>query len=954
MPKNANQSKFSNYSMDFDGSSYIDVGNANELNITESITISAWVKASSSSTDRCYVSKRGTSGNAYQISQYTNKAIGLSIWIGGGNRKDLLGTTNHVQDVWYHVVGTYDGSYMRVYVNGVEENNQAQTGSIDTTANSFRIAADNYSSTYWFNGQITEVSIFDYALSSSQVTTLWGGGTSVSNPMALPRTPIAYYPLGTSAWDGNSLAENNAIGDYVFEIGNYPKLINSGTITDLNSDMAELSVSIWLKKTGGNRTSDYAILSKAYANPPTSFSLFWKRDSLAIQGVNTAFKINNGSVQTVGGQSNTGNEVAITMEDNKWYHIVGTYDGTTQSLYINGNLHDYKSTSGNITGVSDNFILGAGIYNFYNWLGELSNCMIWTKGLSQSEVTTLYNNGSPIKTLANIPQSSNLKAWYKLDATEIYDSSATEWSVENNANPSLYNSCLQWVGNTTTYQLQSSSTITLSDNLTVSMWGRNWANSDGPISSISTTNNSTYNLFVYANVRSGRYSLLSPAGAWTNITPIINDGGWHNIVISYNQSNTEMKVYTDGVESYSSTNINWGTGNTIDYIGSTYQATRILDGDVSNISIWNTNLNLSQAQEIYNNGTPKDLTSHSSNSNLVNWYTLDNTSLGIQDSKGNIDFTKVPNYEPNVIQSFVNSLAGDSSGMSQTNLVQSNLQTVAPYSKYAMNFDGASSDYIDCGNDSSLEITGNFTISAWVKLNGYTNTYPRLVGKGNSADNRCNYGIGFYGTMPAVIGNSSGTWIANYNSTALSTGVWYNIVGVYDGTNFLLYNNGSLDTTNSASGFNAATAASATSGDSLLISAKANGASGFVNGSLSNVSIWNAALTSAQVTEIYNEGVPSNLNNHSAYSNLVSWWQLGENSSFTSSPNKWICADEKGSNNGESQNMDVDALTNGVGTTANGTSTGMSEGNLVGDAPYSTANALSSGMAVTARGTSVP
>jgi hypothetical protein len=47
--------------------------------------------------------------------------------------------------------------------------------------------------------------------------------------------------------------------------------------------------------------------------------------------------------------------------------------------------------------------------------------------------------------------------------------------------------------------------------------------------------------------------------------------------------------------------------------------------------------------------------------------------------------------------------------------------------------------------------------------------------------------------------------------------------------------------------------------------------------------------------------------------------------------------------------MPVGALTNGVGTTANGVSTGMSEGNLVGNAPYSTANAISSNMAVTAR-----
>ena len=47
--------------------------------------------------------------------------------------------------------------------------------------------------------------------------------------------------------------------------------------------------------------------------------------------------------------------------------------------------------------------------------------------------------------------------------------------------------------------------------------------------------------------------------------------------------------------------------------------------------------------------------------------------------------------------------------------------------------------------------------------------------------------------------------------------------------------------------------------------------------------------------------------------------------------------------------MGVDALTNGVGTTANGTSSGMAVGALLGNAPYSNANAISSGMAVTAR-----
>ena len=274
---------------------------------------------------------------------------------------------------------------------------------------------------------------------------------------------------------------------------------------------------------------------------------------------------------------------------------------------------------------------------------------------------------------------------------------------------------------------------------------------------------------------------------------------------------------------------------------------------------------------------------------------------------------------------------------------------VTSYSPYALNFDSASGDYIDCGNDSSLEITGNFTISAWVNItsSGY---YPRLLGKSNTSNNRCNYGIGFYQNKPAVIGNSNGTWIAHYNSTALSTGVWHHIVGVYNGTNFLLYANGSLDTTNSASGFNVATAASETSGQHLYIAASTSNAFNF-NGSISNASIWNAALTSSQVTELYSEGVPQNLLNHSAASSLVSWWQLGSNSSFNTN---WTVLDEKGSNNGISANMTEADIVDGVGSYANGTSSGMGGDEVVGSAFGSSAISLSINMDVLDRTEDTP
>jgi hypothetical protein len=126
-----------------------------------------------------------------------------------------------------------------------------------------------------------------------------------------------------------------------------------------------------------------------------------------------------------------------------------------------------------------------------------------------------------------------------------------------------------------------------------------------------------------------------------------------------------------------------------------------------------------------------------------------------------------------------------------------------------------------------------------------------------------------------------------------------------------------------------------------------NGSSQYLNGSLSNLSIWNYALTASQVREIYNQGLPSDLNTFSGTA-PVAWWQLGENSSYVSG---WTFADEIASNNGTSGNLPETALTNGVGTTANGVSTGMGVEALIGDAPYSTANAISSNMSVLAKGT---
>ena len=64
--------------------------------------------------------------------------------------------------------------------------------------------------------------------------------------------------------------------------------------------------------------------------------------------------------------------------------------------------------------------------------------------------------------------------------------------------------------------------------------------------------------------------------------------------------------------------------------------------------------------------------------------------------------------------------------------------------------------------------------------------------------------------------------------------------------------------------------------------------------------------------------------------------------------------DEKGSNNGTSVNMTEDDIVDGVGSYANGLSSGMGGDEVIGDAPYSTANSLSVNMDVLDRVTDTP
>ena len=112
---------------------------------------------------------------------------------------------------------------------------------------------------------------------------------------------------------------------------------------------------------------------------------------------------------------------AVPLDPGAWYHVVATYDGSTQNVYVNGVL---KATIANPNGALDtdtnamiggDSLLTSGSQYFMN--GMLSNLQIWNATWSVSDALFAYQNPEQL-VLSNSGTSlteSNLKGWYPMN-----------------------------------------------------------------------------------------------------------------------------------------------------------------------------------------------------------------------------------------------------------------------------------------------------------------------------------------------------------------------------------------------------------------------------------------------------------------------------------------------------------------------------------------------------------
>ena len=345
-----------------------------ELNPTDEITLSAWVYPLDWNGNR-RVLQKGNGDNQYRLLAEN----GDLVWdISNVGR---LETALPAANEWFHLAATYDGSRMRIFVNGLIVAAQDETGAIPVTGDPIYLGTKTPGSVAGdhFNGSLDDLRLYNRALDSGEIADLAGlgledgmigwwklddaTGTSAadSSGTGIDGTLTAPLPVWeTGGRLGGSLRFNSSLGQSV-TIGNQAAL----------NPTAAISISSWIHALDWN--GNYRVAQKG--NNDNQYRLLAEGGKLVWD------------IATIGRIE------ADLPPPNEWAHVAGTYDGTEMKLYRNGAEVAALAATGAIPVTANALHLGtksAGsgtVGNFLN--GSLDDVRLYARALSGGEVASL-------------------------------------------------------------------------------------------------------------------------------------------------------------------------------------------------------------------------------------------------------------------------------------------------------------------------------------------------------------------------------------------------------------------------------------------------------------------------------------------------------------------------------------------------------------------------------------
>jgi len=759
-------------------------------------------------------------------------------------------TVNPTDGAWTHVAVSYDGTNLKLFINGKE------TKSVAATRQRL-IAATNYLGTYstirWFSGDIDEVKVYDYARTTQQIVQDMNAGHPVGgSPVG---SQLAYWKFDES----NGQAGNDTVGNFSATLGTSSASSSDDPTWETQADC---KINGCLSFDGGDLVSTPLV-----TNDDITWT-GWFKTSASVQQALFGTNYGNASTFWHGGVviNASGNAVmevgyidsgyryvtgTTTVNDNAWHHIAFTSSSTGSYLYVDGKL-DASSAYyvGQVTTAAPQ-ITAIGVKRkpsdvdsqYFN--GQIDEVKLYSSALTAEQIAVDMNNG----TSSNYGSGSNEAAdltdgsgnvpilefnFDEMTGTTAKDTSGQNgngtisgatWNATGKSGSALeFDGQNDYISVDDKTSLQFTETTPFSTELWVKLVNPDFANSyEVPISK--RNSNDRYTVYitssrlVQVDLGDGS-SVLRSTG-----TTILSDNVWYHISFVYDGANN-LKLYINGKKEDEDTLTLSGldTSGVSLFIGNeTISSARFFNGLIDQVRIYNYARTPAQITYDYNRGKP-----------IAHWKLDECQGATAYDTSGS-------NLHGTISSAASLGTCSSSAG---------DMWKDGATGKYSasLDFDNTVSDSITVADNSTLQLTDELSVCSWVK--------PNLVSLGS--------GI-FEKTIGGVVNTSyllftEGT---NYrfrikttttrtvtSTSVLSPGNWTHVCGTFSksaGGLLKIYVNGKLE--NSAT-YNETI--STGSGESYI--GKLGGNIYPMNGQIDDVQIYNYALSLDQIGKVYNQG----------------------------------------------------------------------------------------------------
>lgn len=372
-------------------------GTSNTIRVSSSpfptsvITVSAWVNlASLPSTFTNFMNNAWTSQNGSWLLYVSNTGrLQFGLYQSSTQYNAQCSVGSLPASGWHYISGTYDGTTVTAYVDGVACSTTASVSGVTLyTGGTTTIAALGAGGAQY---NIDDVRIYKRVLSTSEMQQQYksyssqislGGSDGTVN---LGKGLAGYWPLNGNAKDATPYANNGTIG--------------GGTLPSLTTDRKGRANSAY----SFNGTQSYirpgitglpttAITVNAWVNISTLVSWYdLINNRWANAGAFDLYTSGTGGV-TFGvydtAQRNA-NCPASSITAGSWYMLTGTYDGTTVRTYVNG----VSCASTAVSGVTLSYSAGNlqfGETNAGSSTHTIDDVRIYNRALSSTEITALY------------------------------------------------------------------------------------------------------------------------------------------------------------------------------------------------------------------------------------------------------------------------------------------------------------------------------------------------------------------------------------------------------------------------------------------------------------------------------------------------------------------------------------------------------------------------------------